>query len=92
MQEVGGSIPPSSTRFAGGPGPALTRRFMERLGRYTVYAGIVLVAAGLIGGFTALFRDADGLAVNLLVLVPLGFAALLTGTVISQLLTGGRDR
>jgi len=60
---------------------------MERVGRYTVYIGIILIAVGLIGGFTALFQDADSLAVNLLVLVPVGFAALLTGTVISQLLT-----
>ena len=60
---------------------------MGRLGRYTVYFGIVLVAVGLIGGFLALFRDADSLAVNILVLVPVGFAALLTGTVISQLVT-----
>ena len=60
---------------------------MARVGRYTVYLGIVLVAVGLVGGFVALFQDADGLAVNLLVLVPLGFVALLTGTVISQLLT-----
>jgi hypothetical protein len=58
---------------------------MGRVGRYAVYLGIVLIATGLIGGFLALFRDADGLAVNLLVLVPLGFAALLTGTVICQL-------
>jgi len=60
---------------------------MGRLGRYTVYLGIALVATGLIGGFLALFRDADSLAVNMLVLVPVGFAALLTGTVISQLMT-----
>ncbi len=60
---------------------------MERIGRYTVYTGIILIAAGLIGGFLALFQDADSLAVNLLVLVPVGFVALLTGTVISQLLT-----
>ena len=60
---------------------------MERVGRFIVYLGILLVAVGLIGGFLALFQDADGLAVNLLFLVPLGFAALLTGTVISQLLT-----
>ena len=58
---------------------------MRRVGRYTVYAGVVLIAIGLIGGFTALFRDADSLAVNLLNLVPLGFVALLAGTVISQL-------
>ncbi len=62
---------------------------MEQIGRYTIYAGIVLVAVGLIGGFMAMFRDADSVAVNLLVLVPLGFAALLTGTVISQLFAGG---
>jgi hypothetical protein len=60
---------------------------MGRLGRYTVYLGIVLVGVGLTGGFLALFRDADSLAVNILVLVPVGFAALLTGTVISQLMT-----
>ena len=60
---------------------------MARVGRYTVYFGIILIAAGLIGGFLALFRDADSLAVNLLILVPLGFAALLTGTVIAQLAT-----
>ena len=60
---------------------------MGRLGRYTVYLGIVLIAVGLIGGFLALFRDADSLAVNILVLVPVGFTSLLTGTVISQLMT-----
>ena len=60
---------------------------MERVGRYTVYTGIILIAAGLIGGFAALFQDADSLAVNLLILVPVGFVAMLTGTVISQLLT-----
>jgi hypothetical protein len=86
MQEVGGSIPPSSTNRQvtacrsqvnrnGSPGPL-----------HTVYLGIVLVGVGLTGGFLALFRDADSLAVNILVLVPVGFAALLTGTVISQLM------
>ena len=60
---------------------------MVRVGRYTVYLGIILIAVGLIGGFLALFQDADSLAVNLLIMVPLGFATLLTGTVISQLAT-----
>ena len=59
---------------------------MARLGRYTVYLGIILIIVGLIGGFTALFQDADGVAVNILVLVPLGFIALLAGTVVSQLM------
>ena len=60
---------------------------MARVGRYTVCLGIILIAVGLIGGFLALFRDADSLAVNILILVPLGFATLLTGTVIAQLAT-----
>ncbi len=59
---------------------------MARLGRYTVYLGIILIIVGLIGGFTALFQDADGVAVNILVLVPLGFIALLAGNVVSQLM------
>ena len=58
---------------------------MNLIGRLMIYLGIVMVATGLIGGFTAMFRDADSTAVNLLVLVPLGFAALLTGTVLTQL-------
>ena len=60
---------------------------MARVGSYMVYLGIILIAVGLIGGFLALFQDADSLAVNLLIMVPLGFVALLTGTVISQLAT-----
>ena len=58
---------------------------MHRLGRWAVYLGILLSTVGLVGGFGALFRDAEGVAVNLLILVPLGFAALLTGVVITQL-------
>ena len=58
---------------------------MHRAGRVTIYIGIVLIAVGLIVGFTALFIDADGIAVNGLGLVPVGFVALLAGTVITQL-------
>jgi len=58
---------------------------MHRFGQLAVYLGILLVAVGLIGGFAAMFQDADDLAVNLLVLVPLGFVALLTGVVVTQL-------
>jgi hypothetical protein len=58
---------------------------MHRVGVIGVWAGILLIAVGLIGGFTALFRDADHAAVNLLTLVPLGFATLLVGTVLCQL-------
>ena len=78
MQEVVGSIPTSSTNL---------QRLMQmhRMGRLAVYLGILLVVVGLIGGFAAMFRDADDLAVNLLMIVPLGFAALLTGVVVTQL-------
>ncbi len=58
---------------------------MHRIGRWTVILGILLTAIGLIAGFTAMFVDADGMAVNFLMLVPLGFAALLTGVTITQL-------
>ena len=82
MQEVGGSIPPSSTKHSL---RVVNRSLVQRLGVVSVYAGILLIAVGLIGGFGALFIDADHIAVNLLTLVPLGFAALLTGTVVTQL-------
>jgi cytochrome bd-type quinol oxidase subunit 1 len=65
---------------------------MHRFGQLAVYLGILLVAVGLIGGFAAMFRDADDLAVNLLVLVPLGFVALLTGVVVTQLHRPGNQR
>ncbi|MDV3237915.1 MAG: hypothetical protein LOY58_03595 [Gammaproteobacteria bacterium] len=58
---------------------------MHRFGRIAVYLGILLSVIGLVGGFTAMFRDAEGIAVNLLILVPLGFVALLTGVVVTQL-------
>ena len=58
---------------------------MHRVGRLAVYLGVLLVVVGLVGGFIALFRDAEAIAVNLLVLVPLGFVALLTGVVITLL-------
>ena len=78
MQEVVGSIPTSSTKLQ-----RLTQ--MHRVGRLAVYLGILLVAVGLVGGFGAMFRDADDVAVSLLMIVPLGFAALLTGIVVTQL-------
>ncbi|MFP5507145.1 MAG: hypothetical protein ACLGH6_13185 [Gammaproteobacteria bacterium] len=58
---------------------------MHRFGQVAVYLGIVLVVVGLVGGFGAMFRNAEGVAVNLLILVPLGFVALLTGIVVTQL-------
>ncbi|HSH30896.1 MAG TPA: hypothetical protein VK971_13395 [Thiohalobacter sp.] len=58
---------------------------MHRFGRFLAWLSAVLIAVGLIGGFTALFMDADSNAVRLLTLVPLGFVGLLTGIVITQL-------
>lgn len=58
---------------------------MHRVGQIAVYLGILFVAVGVVGGFTAMFLDADTLAVNLLILAPLGFVALLTGVVVTQL-------
>ncbi len=83
MQEVGGSIPPSSTRFSGLAGLGVAS--MNRLGRYAIYFGIVLSVAGLIVGFTAMFEDSDSAAVNWLGFVPIGFLIMLVGTVVSQL-------
>jgi len=64
---------------------------MHRFGRLAVIIGILLTAVGLIAGFGAMFKDADGMAVNLLMLVPLGFALLLTGVTVTQLSRGPDD-
>ena len=77
MQEVGGSIPPSSTR--------IKYELMHRVGKITVYSGIALVIIGMIVGFSAMFMDADNLAKVFIGLVPFGFVLLLTGTVATQL-------
>ena len=58
---------------------------MNRVGRIAVYLGILLIAAGMIVGFTAMFEDADSSAVRWLGVIPIGFLVLLVGTVISQL-------
>ena len=58
---------------------------MQRLGVISIWVGILMIAVGLIAGFGAMIKDADHIAVNLLTLVPLGFVALLAGTVICQL-------
>lgn len=59
-----------------------------QLGRYTVFAGIALVAIGLVLGFGAMFLAPDSVLVKAIALVPIGFVALLTGTVVALL--GGR--
>ena len=84
--EVGGSIPPSSTRFTGNTeNPESRGKVMHRAGRWAVLAGILLVTIGMVVGFTAMFQDADDIAITALGLIPLGFIALLAGTVATQL-------
>jgi hypothetical protein len=91
MQEVGGSIPPSSTKSPGASqapfsAPSTSLAAMEKyLGRYTVFLGIAMIAAGMVVGFGAMFVNPDSPWVRFIALVPFGFLALLTGTVVSLL-------
>ena len=64
---------------------------MHRVGRWAIYAGIFLVAIGMVVGFIAMFRDADDIAITALGLIPLGFIALLAGTVATQLSQPAND-
>ncbi len=57
---------------------------MNRLGRYAIYLGILLVVAGMIIGFGAMFIDADSEAVVWLGVIPMGFLIMLVGIVMSQ--------
>lgn len=65
---------------------------MNRIGRYAVYLGALLTAAGLIVGFAAMFTSADSAAVNWLGIIPVGFMVMLLGTVISHLHPGNDDK
>ena len=58
---------------------------MKRTGTFFFIAGLVLALLGMVAGFGSLAVDEDRQAVDLLMLVPLGFAAMLTGIVINQL-------
>ena len=60
----------------------------QRFGRYTVFTGIALVAAGLLIGFGAMIFAPGSHLVKAIGLVPIGFVVLLTGTVVALL--GGR--
>jgi hypothetical protein len=91
MQEVGGSIPPSSTKVLRGRTMARPGGSMYRAGRITIYIGIGLVAVGLIVGFTFMFMGNDGPAKFLIGLVPIGFLCLLTGMV-TTLLSPPKDK
>jgi len=64
---------------------------MYQVGRIAVYLGILLIAAGIIIGFGAMWLDADGQAVNWLSSIPVGFVVLLLGTVMTQLSGANKD-
>jgi len=56
---------------------------MHRFGKALLLLGAVMVAMGMAFGFWFLITDADNAAVSLLGLVPIGFVALLAGTVMT---------
>lgn len=56
---------------------------MHRFGKALLLLGAGLVAVGMAFGFWYLITDADNAAVSLLGLVPIGFVALLAGTVMT---------
>ena len=67
------------------PNPSEWMLFMYQFGRVAVVAGILLITAGMLIGFTAMGLDSDGSAVNWLAVVPIGFVVLLLGIVMTQL-------
>ncbi|MGD8484536.1 MAG: hypothetical protein PVJ63_02160 [Thioalkalispiraceae bacterium] len=58
---------------------------MHKIGKITLYIGIVLIACGIIIGFGAMIKNADSQAINWLGMVPVGFILMLAGTVATQL-------
>jgi ABC-type antimicrobial peptide transport system permease subunit len=52
---------------------------MDRLGRYSLIAGLVITVVGLIFGFYFMFTDSDELAEMFLMAVPLGFLITFAG-------------
>ncbi len=64
---------------------------MYQVGLVAVYLGIILITAGMLVGFGAMWLDADGHAINWLGIVPIGFVVLLLGTVMTQLSGSSKD-
>ncbi len=52
---------------------------MDRIGRYSFIAGLVITVIGLVFGFGFMFADSDELAKMFLMAVPLGFLLLFAG-------------
>ncbi len=64
---------------------------MYQVGRIIVYLGIILITAGMLVGFGAMWLNIDGQAVNWLGTIPVGFVTLLLGTVMTQLSGASKD-
>ena len=52
---------------------------MDRIGRYSMIAGLIITVVGLVLGFGFMFADSDELAKMFLMAVPLGFLILFAG-------------
>ncbi len=52
---------------------------MDRIGRYSLIAGLIITVTGLILGFGFMFADSDELAKMFLMAVPVGFLVLFAG-------------
>jgi hypothetical protein len=80
MQEVGGSIPPGSTKVV-----CEGEQDMHKFGMISLYLGLVLTAIGLIGGFGMMWAGNDAWAKPLIAMVPVGFLLMFTGIVTTLL-------
>jgi hypothetical protein len=58
---------------------------MHFIGKLAVYAGIVMIVAGMAIGFGSMAIDADSKGIQWIGIVPFGFLVLLLGTVMTQL-------
>ncbi|HRJ52122.1 MAG TPA: hypothetical protein PLE99_05095 [Candidatus Thiothrix moscowensis] len=52
---------------------------MDRIGRYSLIAGLIITVTGLVLGFGFMFADSDELAKIFLMAVPVGFLVLFAG-------------
>ncbi|KHF25229.1 hypothetical protein [Solemya velum gill symbiont] len=58
---------------------------MHRAGTVATVIGILLIAIGLVAGFTLLLLDQDDEAITLLSIIPVGFVLTLGGLTATQL-------
>jgi uncharacterized SAM-binding protein YcdF (DUF218 family) len=58
---------------------------MHRAGSIMTLIGVILIAVGLVAGFTLLLLDQDDEAIALLSIIPVGFVLTLGGLTATQL-------